>query len=99
MKFLFVISSNPFSKDYGSVYNLAKFLSKKGSVTIFLVGNGVYYMIRPEATQLKDYAKIMYCAHSAHQRGVNNPPDIFESSSTYNLSRMLSEFEKVIIFN
>ncbi len=99
MKFLIVISSNPFSKDYVSVYNLAKALSKKGSVTIFLVGNGVYYIVRPEVVQLKDYARIMYCAHSAHQRGINNPPDIFESSSTYNLSRMISDFEKVIIFN
>ncbi len=99
MKFLFVISSSPFSKDYTTIYNLCRVLSEKGSVTIFLVGNGVYYMIRPEVTHLKDYAKIMYCAHSAHQRGVNNPPDIFESSSTYNLSRILSEFEKVIIFN
>ena len=100
MKFLFVVSSNPFSKDYNTIYNLVKALSSKGEVVMFLVGNGVYYLIRPDFKEFKNYvSRILYCSHSAHQRGIQNAPEIFESSSTYNLSRMLSEFQKVIMFN
>ncbi len=100
MKFLFVVSSNPFSKDYTTLYNLVKTLSSKGEVVIFFVGNGVYYMVRPEAQELKTHAsKLLYCAYSAHQRGVSDPPEVFESSSTYNLSKMLANFDKVISFN
>ncbi len=100
MRFLFVVSSNPFSKDYTTLYHLVKTLSTKGEVVIFFVGNGVYYMIRPEVQELKAYAsKLLYCAHSAHQRGVSNPPEFFESGSTYNLSKILPDFDKVISFN
>ncbi|MCS6875714.1 MAG: DsrE family protein [Aquificaceae bacterium] len=100
MKFLFMVTSNPFSKDYNTLLNLVRVLSKKGEITIFFSGNGAYYTIRPEAQELKKLGvRLLYCAHSAHQRGIQNVPEIFESSSTYNLSRFIQDFDKIIGFN
>ena len=101
MKVLFVITSVPYAKDYSTITNLVERLSKKGhEVHLFLSGNGVYYLIRPDAGVLSEFgAKVHFCAHSAHQRGVEKIPSWAESSSTYNLSRMMSEFDKIIVFN
>lgn len=100
MKFLFIVTSNPFSKDYNTLFNLVKELSKKGEVTLFFSGNGAYYTIRPDTRKLKELgARLLYCAHSAHQRGIDRTLDFFESSSTYSLSRLLRDFDKVIGFN
>lgn len=100
MKFLLVISSNPFSKDYNTVIKLTEELLKKGEVTLFFTGNGAYYTIRQELRELKEKGvRLLYCSHSAHQRGIENPLDFFESSSTYNLSKLVKEYDKVIAFN
>lgn len=100
MKFLFVVTSNPFSKDFITVLNLTKQLIKKGEVTLFFSGNGAYYTLRPETEEFRRLgARLLYCSHSAHQRGIERVPDFFESSSTYNLSRMMGEYDKVLNFN
>ncbi len=100
MKFLIIVTSNPFAKDYSTIVNLTRELIKKGEVTIFFSGNGVYYTIRPETKELKEMGvRLLYCAHSAHQRGIEKPLDFFESSSTYNLSRLIGEYDKVLNFN
>ncbi|MFN7064630.1 MAG: DsrE family protein [Aquificaceae bacterium] len=100
MKFLFIITSNPFSKDYNTVLRLTEELIKKGEVALFFTGNGTYYTIRPETKRLKEIgARLLYCAHSAHQRGIEKPFEFFESSSTYNLSKFIQEYDKVISFN
>ena len=101
MRILFVITSVPFAKDYSTVTNLIKKLTERGhEVTLFLSGNGVYYLLRPDASQLAEMGvKVFFCAHSSHQRGVNKLPSWAESSSTYNLSRIMGEHDKVIVFN
>jgi len=101
MKILLVITSVPFAKDYSTISNLIKRFSQKGhEVSVFLSGNGVYYLIRPDVENLAEYGvRFYFCAHSAHQRGVEKQPTWAESSSTYNLSRMMAEFDKVIVFN
>ncbi|RLJ71214.1 sulfur relay (sulfurtransferase) complex TusBCD TusD component (DsrE family) [Hydrogenivirga caldilitoris] len=101
MRVLIVITSVPFAKDYNTILNIAKKLRDKGhDVSIFLSGNGSYYLIRPDASQLSELGvKVYFCAHSAHQRGVDKLPGWAQSSSTYNLSRMMGEFDKVIVFN
>ncbi|MEZ0361306.1 MAG: DsrE family protein [Hydrogenobacter sp.] len=100
MRFLFVVTSNPFAKDFSTLLYLVSALSKEGEVVMFFSGNGAYYLTRPEAKKFKDAgARLLYCAHSAHQRGVEKVPDFFESSSTYNLSKMLPEYDKVLVFN
>lgn len=100
MKFLLLVTSNPFSKDYNTVFKLAKELKNHGEVVIFFSGNGAYYTLRKECKELHDLGiRMLYCAHSVHQRGIEKPLDFFESSSTYNLSRMLPEFDKIIAFN
>ncbi len=100
MRVLFVVSSNPLSKDYTTIFNLVKELVKKGEVVIFFTGNGAYYTIRPETEGLKKLgARLLYCAHSAHQRGIKETLSFFESSSTYNLSRIMPECQRVLSFN
>ncbi|MFN3946601.1 MAG: DsrE family protein [Aquificaceae bacterium] len=100
MKFLFIISSNPFAKDYSTIVKLVEELLKKGEVALFFTGNGAYYTVRPETRRLKEMgARLLYCAHSAHQRGIEKPLEFFESSSTYNLSKFVQEYDKVINFN
>ena len=100
MKFLIIVTSNPFAKDYNTIVNLTRELTKKGEVTIFFSGNGAYYTIRPETRELKEMGvRLLYCAHSAHQRGIEKPLDFFESSSTYTLSRLIGEYDKVLNFN
>ncbi|RMH06982.1 MAG: hypothetical protein D6699_01870 [Aquificota bacterium] len=100
MRFLFLITSNPFAKDYNTIKELAKALVKKGEVIMFFSGNGAYYTIRPETQELHSMGvRLLYCAHSAHQRGIEKTLSFFESSSTYNLSKILLECDKVIVFN
>jgi len=101
MRVLFIITSVPFAKDYSTITNLIERLSRRGhTVSVFLTGNGVYYLIRPDVVAFREYAeKVYYCSHAAHQRGVSNQPPWAESSSTYNLSRMVEEFDRVIVFN
>ncbi len=101
MKVLIFITSVPYAKDYNTVKNLTKKLCEKGhEVVIFLSGNGVYYLLRPDAEELKNFgARILFCSHSAHQRGVKEAPKWAESSSTYNMSKMLKDFDKVLCFN
>jgi hypothetical protein len=40
MRVLFVVSSNPFSKDYATIFNLVKELVKRGEVIIFFTTRG-----------------------------------------------------------
>lgn len=101
MKVLIFITSVPYAKDYTTIKNLTKALREKGhEVVLFLSGNGVYYLQRPDAQELHLYgAKVMFCAHSANQRGVKEIPSWAESSSTYSLSQMMKEFDKILAFN
>ncbi len=101
MRILLVITSVPFAKDYSTITNLLKnFSARNHRVSLFLTGNGVYYLVRPDADILKEHTeKVYYCSHAAHQRGVDKQPPWAESSSTYNLSKMVEEFDKVIVFN
>ncbi len=101
MRVLIVITSVPFAKDYSTITNIVKKLRERGhEVSLFLSGNGSYYLIRPDAGQFSEMGvKVYFCAHSAHQRGVDKLPSWAESSSTYNLSRMMGEYDKVIVFN
>lgn len=100
VKILFVISSVPFSSDFNTIYNLSKVLVEKAEIEFFLTGNGVYYLARPETEEFSKWGiKIYFCAHAAHQRGIKEVPSWAESSSTYNLSRLMQEADKVISFN
>ncbi len=101
MKVLFVITSIPYAKDYNTVLNLIRELRRRNhEVSVFFSGNGVYYLIRPEAKELADLgARVLFCSHSAHQRGVPTEVSWAESSSTYGLSQMMGGFERVIVFN
>ncbi len=101
MRILLVITSVPFAKDFNTVKNLIlKFLSAGDKVSVFLSGNGVYYLLREEVAELVEKGlEVSFCSHSAHQRGVKEVPPWAQSSSTYNLSKQLGEFDKVIVFN
>jgi len=58
------------------------------------------YTIRPETEGLKKLrARLLCCAHSAHQRCINETLPFFEGSSTYNLSRIVPKCQNVLSFN
>ncbi len=100
MRVLIVITSVPFAKDFNTISNLIRTFNTSGDeVSVFLAGNGAYYLLRPEVKELSQLARFLFCSHSAHERGVETVPSWAESSSTYNLSKMLPEFDKVIVFN
>ncbi len=100
MRVLIVITTVPFAKDFNTVSNLIKAFKEAGDeVSVFLAGNGAYYLQRPETAALSEMASFFFCSHSAHERGVKSVPDWANSSSTYNLSKMLSEYDRVIVFN
>ncbi len=101
MKVLFVITSIPYAKDYNTVLNLIRKLRERNhEVTVFFSGNGVYYLIRPEAEEIaKLGARVLFCSHSANQRGVPTEVSWAESSSTYGLSQMIGGFDRVLVFN
>jgi sulfur relay (sulfurtransferase) complex TusBCD TusD component (DsrE family) len=102
MNILIVVTSNPFSKDFDSVYKLSKALVGKADVTIFLSGNGAYWLSYDMTKQFLDIGvKIIYCAHSARQRDIEESikSQNFISSSSYDMFRKISEFDKVINFN
>ncbi len=102
MKVLIIVTSNPFSKDFDSVYKLSKALVDKAEVTIFLSGNGTYWLTYDMTKSFLDMGiRIIYCAHSARQRGVEESikSQSFESSSSYDMFRRISEFDKVVSFN
>jgi len=101
MKVLLFITSGPYAKDYNTVRRLTQTLTQRGhEVVLFLSGNGVYYLLRPDAEELKEFgARVLFCAHSAKQRGVRETPPWAESSSSYYLSQQMESFDKVLAFN
>jgi len=57
------------------------------------------YTIRPETEGLKKLgARLLYCAHSAHQRGIKETLPFFEGSSTYNFFRIVPKCQNVLSF-
>ncbi len=102
MNILFVITSNPFSKDFDSVYKLCRVLKNHANIAIFLSGNGTYWLGYDMSKKFLDLGiKIIYCAHSARQRGIEEciKSEKFISSSSYDMFRQISDFDKVINFN
>ncbi|NPB06312.1 MAG: DsrE family protein [Aquificae bacterium] len=101
MRVLILVTSGPYAKDYNTVRELTRTLTAAGhEVVLFLSGNGVYYLLRPDAEELKRFgARVLYCAHSAKQRGVKEAPPWAESSSSYYLSQHAEEFHKFLAFN
>ncbi len=102
MNILFVVTSNPFSKDFDSVMKLNQSLKGKANITIFFSGNGCYWLTYEQSKKLLDLGtKVIYCSHSARQRGIEESikSQAFEPSSSYDIFRKISEFDKVINFN
>jgi hypothetical protein len=56
------------------------------------------YTIRPKTEGLKKLrARLLYCAHSAHQMGIKGTLPFFKGSSTYNLSKLMLECQNVLV--
>jgi len=100
MKILFIMVSNPYSNDFNSLVKFANASLSRGHETaIFFIGNGLYSIVRDEIKNIAEKgAKIYYCAHNAEQRKIK-PESWAESSSMYGLSKLISEFDKVLIFD
>jgi len=100
MKILFVMASNPYSNDFNTLIKLADASHSLGNETsIFFMGNGLYSIVRDEIKNLAEKGiKAYYCAHNAQQRKIT-PESWAESSSMYGLSKLISEADKVLIFD
>ena len=100
MKILFIMAKEPYTHDFHSLIRLTEAALNRGhKVKIFFISNGVYCLLKKEIKELKEKgANIYYCSHNTTQRGVK-PEDFAESNSTYGLSKMIQEVDKVIMFS
>ena len=100
MKILFIMAKNPYSSDFNTLIKLSKAALNRGhKVKIFFISNGVYCLLKEELKNLKESgAEIYYCSHNAAQRGIK-AGDFAESNSTYGLSKMIKEVDKVIMLS
>ena len=100
MKLLFIMVSNPYSNDFNSLVKFAEASLSIGHETnIFFMGNGLHSIVREEIKALAEKgAKLYYCAHNAEQRKIK-PESWAESSSMYGISKLISEVDKVLIFD
>ncbi len=100
MKLLIVVASNPYSHDFNTSVKLAKAsLERNHSVSMFFMANGVYCLLREEIKELSERGvKVYYCAHNANQRKVK-PDSWAESSSMYGLSKLVTESDRVLMFD
>lgn len=100
MKLLFIMAKEPYTHDFNTLVKLANAGLERGTeVKIFFISNGVYCLLKKEIKELKEKgADIYYCAHNATQRGIK-PEDFAESNSTYGLSTMIKNVDKVIILS
>ena len=100
MKILFIMAKEPYTHDFNTLIRLSEAALNRGhKVKIFFISNGVYCLLKNEIKELKEKgADIYYCSHNTTQRGVK-PEDFAESNSTYGLSKMIKEVDKVIMLS
>ncbi|NPA58808.1 MAG: DsrE family protein [Aquificae bacterium] len=100
MNLVIILASNPYSHDFNTAVKMAEASLKRNHKTkIFLMGNGVYSLPRPEMKRLAEMgAGVYYCAHNLEQRKVK-PEEWGESSSMYGLSKLITEADKVLILD
>ncbi len=100
MNLLIIMASNPYSHDFNTVVKLIESsLNKQHKTKIFFMANGEYCLLREEIKQLHEKGlEVYYCAHNAEQRKIK-PESWAESSSMYGLSKLISEADKVLIFD
>ncbi len=97
MKLLIIMEREPFTHEFNTLIKLAEAgINRNHSVQIFFLGNGVYCLLKKEIKELTEKGvKVHYCNHNATQRGVK-PESWAESNSTYGLSKLIKEADKVI---
>lgn len=100
MKILFIMAKEPYTHDFNTLIKLSNAGINRGhKIKIFFISNGVYCLLKEEIKKLKEKgAEIFYCAHNTTQRGIK-PEEFAESNSTYGLSKMIQEVDKVIMFS
>lgn len=100
MKILFIMAKEPYTHDFNTLIKLSEASLNRGhKVKIFFISNGVYCLLKKEIEELKEKgAEIFYCSHNTNQRGVK-PGEFAESNSTYGLSKMIQEVDKVIMLS
>ncbi len=100
MNLLIVMASNPYSHDFNTVVKLIDAaLNRNHKVKIFFMANGEYCLLREEIKNLHEKGlEVYYCAHNAEQRKIK-PESWAESSSMYGLAKLMTEADKVLIFD
>jgi len=97
---LFVVSNNPFSKDRRTVLNLiTKLTELKADVSIYLHGNGVWWLGSEELKALTEKGLKVYCGrYSVSKRNQTVPPWAEEKDIDF-LAELITSSDKVLFFN
>jgi sulfur relay (sulfurtransferase) complex TusBCD TusD component (DsrE family) len=98
MRLAVLLTSGPESRDWRSAYRLAEAALAQGhQVTVFLMVDGVKNAARMAGLSARG-AHVMWCSHSAQQRGVKPVTGVIDSSQ-YEWSRAVAEADRVIGFS
>jgi uncharacterized membrane protein YfbV (UPF0208 family) len=99
-KIVFVVSNNPFSKDRNTILRLIKeLLDLKAEVTVYLHGNGVWWLGLEDFEKLIPKGlKVFYGASSVKKRNQDIPPWAQRGDIDF-LAELILSADKVLFFN
>lgn len=97
---LFVVSNNPFSKDRKTILNLLEELLNLGAaVSIYLHGNGVWWLGLDDLKRLTERGLKVYCGRSSVAKRHQTVPPWAEELEIQKLADFILESDKVLFFN
>jgi len=99
-KILFVVSNNPFSKDRKTILRLIEeLLSLNAEVTIYLHGNGVWWLGLDDLKKLTKKGLKVYCGHSSVAKRHQIVPPWAKEMEIEKLVDYILSSDKVLFFN
>ncbi len=97
---LFVVSNNPFSKDRKTILKLLQELLNIGAkVSIYLHGNGVWWLGLDDLKNLTHRGLKVYCGRSSVAKRHQTVPPWVEEMDIQSLVDLIIEQDKVLFFN
>ena len=97
---LFVVSNNPFSKDRKTILKLLEELLNIGAeVSIYLHGNGVWWLGLDDLRRLSERGLKVYCGRSSVAKRHQTVPPWVEEMDIQRLVDLILEKDKVLFFN
>ena len=97
---LFVVSNNPFSKDRRTILNLLEELLKLGAeVSIYLHGNGVWWLGLEDLKRLTERGLKVLCGRSSVAKRHQTVPPWAKEVGLEQLADLITASDKVLFFN